>query len=49
LEGVIVDPQEFVESKQLIYEMLGWDPATSMPSRSRLVELGIEWAAEESG
>jgi aldehyde:ferredoxin oxidoreductase len=48
LEGVIVDPQEFIESKQLIYEMLGWDPTSSIPSRSRLVELGIEWSAEEN-
>jgi aldehyde:ferredoxin oxidoreductase len=44
LQGVIVDPQKLAEAQDLYYQMLGWD-SEGVPTRARLVELGIEWAA----
>ena len=32
-----------------LYELKGWDPVTTVPSRTRLAELGIEWAADLVG
>jgi aldehyde:ferredoxin oxidoreductase len=43
LKGVIVDPQKLAEAQELYYQMLGWDQE-GVPTRGRLVELGIEWA-----
>ncbi|MGA2955655.1 MAG: aldehyde ferredoxin oxidoreductase family protein [Thermodesulfobacteriota bacterium] len=44
LKGVIVDPQKLAEAQELYYQMLGWD-SEGVPTRGRLVELGIEWAS----
>jgi len=44
LQGVTVDPQKLSEAQDLYYQMLGWNPE-GVPTRARLVELGIEWAA----
>ena len=46
LKGRQVDRAEFLEAKNVYYEMMGWDPKTGMPSIGRLVELGLEWASE---
>jgi aldehyde:ferredoxin oxidoreductase len=43
LEGVNID--EFESAKKLLYEMWGWDPETSIPTRACLSELDIQWAA----
>ena len=43
LQGVIVDPGKLAEAQELYYQMLGWD-SEGVPTRARLVELGIEWA-----
>jgi aldehyde:ferredoxin oxidoreductase len=43
LKGVVVDPAAFSEAKQFYYQMLGWDER-GIPTRARLVELGIDWA-----
>ena len=43
LKGVIVDPQKLSEAQELYYQMLGWNQE-GIPTRSRLVELDIEWA-----
>ena len=43
LKGVVVDPQKLAEAQELYFQMLGWDPE-GVPTRGRLVELGIEWA-----
>ena len=32
-----------------LYEFKGWDPVTTVPTRARLRELGIEWAADLVG
>ena len=44
LQGVTVDPQKLSEAQDLYYQMLGWN-SEGVPTRARLVELGIEWAA----
>ena len=38
-----MDPQKLAEAQELYYQMLGWDQE-GVPTRGRLVELGIEWA-----
>ncbi|MCX5915813.1 MAG: aldehyde ferredoxin oxidoreductase C-terminal domain-containing protein, partial [Deltaproteobacteria bacterium] len=43
LVGVVVDPLKLTEAQDLYFQMLGWDPE-GVPTRGRLVELGIEWA-----
>jgi aldehyde:ferredoxin oxidoreductase len=44
LQGVTVDPGKLAEMQKLYYQMLGWDER-GVPTRARLVELDIEWAA----
>ncbi|MCK8824208.1 aldehyde ferredoxin oxidoreductase family protein [Fuchsiella alkaliacetigena] len=41
-EGAI-DRDDFYEAVKLRYEMMGWDPETGVPKRSKLVKLGIDW------
>ncbi|MGA2464522.1 MAG: aldehyde ferredoxin oxidoreductase family protein [Thermodesulfobacteriota bacterium] len=45
LKGVIVDPDKLSEAKKVYYQMLGWDEH-GIPTKARLIELDIEWAAE---
>ena len=45
LQGVVVDPGKLAEAQELYYQMLGWD-SDGVPTRARLVELGIEWAGQ---
>lgn len=40
-----VDKEKMIEALRLYYGMLGWNE-NGVPTRSRLVELGIEWAEE---
>ena len=46
LVGVSMSRAEFERTLTDLYEIKGWDPVTSVPTRRRLRELGIEWAAE---
>ena len=43
--GTAIDPKEFEEALDLYYQMMGWSPA-GIPTRAKLVDLGIEWAVE---
>lgn len=43
--GVAIDPQEFEQALDLYYQIMGWSP-DGKPTRAKLVDLGIEWAAE---
>jgi aldehyde:ferredoxin oxidoreductase len=43
LEGI--SPQELQQGIETYYAMMGWDPVTGAPTRSKLQELDIEWAA----
>jgi len=49
LAGVGMSREEFERTLTDLYEIKGWDPVTSAPTRRRLQELGIEWAAELIG
>jgi aldehyde:ferredoxin oxidoreductase len=49
LAGVAMSRAEFERTLTDLYEIKGWDPVTSAPTRRRLRELGIEWAAETIG
>jgi aldehyde:ferredoxin oxidoreductase len=43
---VAIPRQEFEDAMTELYLAKGWDPDTSRPTRERLCELGIEWAAD---
>jgi aldehyde:ferredoxin oxidoreductase len=43
LEGI--GRQDLQKAVEIYYAMMGWDPVTGVPSRSKLQELDIEWAA----
>lgn len=45
LLGVAVDPEKLGEMQKVYYQMLGWNEK-GVPTKARLVELDIEWAAE---
>jgi aldehyde:ferredoxin oxidoreductase len=47
LQGASLSREEFAAALTLLYQMKGWDPATAAPTRAKLAELDIEWAAEE--
>lgn len=46
LTGVAYPRDDFEAALTALYEIKGWDPETTMPSREKLRELGIEWAAD---
>jgi aldehyde:ferredoxin oxidoreductase len=47
LAGVAYPREEFSRALTDLYEIKGWDTETGIPTRERLAELGIEWAAEK--
>jgi aldehyde:ferredoxin oxidoreductase len=47
LEGQSIDRQQFLETRGLAYDMLGWDRQTGWPKRWKLYELGLDWLVEE--
>jgi len=44
-DGVSISRDEFEAALNNYYELAGWDTATGKPTRSRLEELGLGWAA----
>ncbi|MBI5878140.1 MAG: aldehyde ferredoxin oxidoreductase family protein [Chloroflexi bacterium] len=46
LQGVGISHDEFEQALTELYRLKGWDPETAKPTRERLRELGIEWAAD---
>ncbi len=46
LAGVAMNKAEFEEAMTELYRRKGWDPETGAPTREKLRELGIEWAAD---
>ena len=46
LEGVAISKAEFEQTMTDLYKQKGWNPQTGAPTRARLRELGIEWAAD---
>ena len=47
LKGQTIDREEFYETRNLIYDMLGWDRQSAAPRRSKLYELGLGWVVED--
>jgi aldehyde:ferredoxin oxidoreductase len=37
---------EFQKGIELLYEVIGCDPATGRPSRGKLIELGLDWVED---
>jgi len=46
LAGVAIPKAEFEEMLTQLYQLKGWDPQTTAPTRAKLRELGIEWVAD---
>lgn len=46
LAGVAIPKAEFQDALTQVYRLKGWDPQTTAPTRAKLRELGIEWAAD---
>ena len=46
LAGVAIPRAAFAEAMQQLYRLKGWNPVSTLPSRERLRELQIEWAAD---
>jgi len=44
--GTAIDPKEFEDALDLYYQIMGWT-ADGIPTRAKLIDLGIEWAVEE--
>lgn len=42
-----VDPDQLKNAIHTYYRMMGWDEATGVPTRGKLEELGIVWAADQ--
>jgi aldehyde:ferredoxin oxidoreductase len=45
--GEVLDRAKFEQMKDEYYEIRGWDKETGIPTREKLVELGLEAAADE--
>lgn len=45
LKDAGINAEKLVDAQKLYYQMLGWDER-GVPTRARLVELGLEWALE---
>lgn len=41
-----IDPVKMQQAIKTFYGMMGWDMETGIPTRGKLAELGISWAAE---
>jgi aldehyde:ferredoxin oxidoreductase len=48
-DGLFVTVEELERAKDQYYEMAGWDITTGNPTRSRLIELGLDWLIDEPG
>jgi aldehyde:ferredoxin oxidoreductase len=46
-EGAVLDREKFEQMKDEYYEIRGWDKETGIPTREKLVELGLEDVADE--
>jgi aldehyde:ferredoxin oxidoreductase len=47
LKGRALDRDEFFQTRDLSYDMLGWDRGNGSPKRWKLYELGLDWVAED--
>ena len=47
LKGQSIDKQKFHDTRNLVYNMLGWDRQLAAPKRWKLFELGLDWVAQD--
>ena len=47
LKGKVIDRVKFLETRDLAYDMLGWDRQTAAPKRWKLYELDLSWVVED--
>lgn len=47
LKGQAIDQRQFYETRDLVYDMLGWDRRLAIPKRWKLYELGLDWLVED--
>lgn len=47
MTGEKLDRERFQRALETYYQMAGWDPQTGAPTKAKLAELGLEWAAAE--
>ena len=47
LKGKALDHAEFYATRDIVYDMLGWDRQTASPKSWKLYELGLDWVATE--
>lgn len=43
LKGKSIDREEFSKGLETYYEMMGWDPETGVPKKTKLSELDLDW------
>ncbi len=46
-KDAVLDREKFEQMKDEYYEIRGWDKETGIPTREKLVELGLEDVADE--
>ena len=46
LKGQAMNPDDFLSTREMAYNVLGWDPQTAAPLPWKLVELGVDWAVD---
>ncbi len=47
LKGSAIDRKEFFQTRDLSYDMLGWDRQNGSPKRWKLYELGLDWVVDD--
>jgi aldehyde:ferredoxin oxidoreductase len=47
LKGKALDRDEFYATRDIVYDMLGWDRQTASPKRWKLYELGLDWVTDK--
>ena len=47
LVGKTINRQDFYATRDIVYDMLGWDRSAASPKRWKLYELGLEWVADQ--
>ncbi len=46
-DGNRIDKQQFEEARRTYYEIMGWCPATGNPTRTKVREMGLDWAVAD--
>jgi aldehyde:ferredoxin oxidoreductase len=49
LKGRSLDRKQFFDTRNLVYDMLGWGRQSGAPKRWKLFELGLDWLVEDLG